>query len=118
MNEPVPPLHRCKPSTIIRSLPCIQEWNPAEAKCEKCVFPTPEEIAAEEADMKQRFERMALVRAAIVKHLGGPWKRGTNGRAGSITCPCCNGNVNFSRAGINGHIHARCSTPDCAAWME
>jgi hypothetical protein len=39
---------------------------------------------------------------------------------GAIPCPNCEGGtLGFTRAGAyNGHIHARCSTKDCTAWME
>lgn len=109
------------------SLPCFsagdngrgRDWNELGAKCEKCDFPTAEELAAEEKEWKERSARMMKVRQAIVAHLGGPWKKGMKGSAGSIDCPACvKGCVNFSRAGYNGHIHARCSTSGCAAWME
>lgn len=39
--------------------------------------------------------------------------------AGVITCPICGtGKLRYSRAGYNGHVHARCSTDGCVAWME
>ena len=39
--------------------------------------------------------------------------------AGEMDCPVCKaGRLRYSRAGYNGHIHARCSTPSCVAWME
>ena len=38
---------------------------------------------------------------------------------GEITCPVCKtGKLRYSRFGYNGHVHARCSTKDCVAWME
>lgn len=87
--------------------------------CDKRQEPTAEEVAQDERQVAERFERFGKIREAIVAYLGGPWKKGMPGRAGSISCPCCNGGcVNFSRAGYNGHIHAACSTPGCASWME
>lgn len=106
-------------TTKPHSLPCIQDWNIADVKCEKCEYPTAEQIAAREEESNKLFERIGKVRAAIVESLGGPWKKGTKGSAGVIACPCCvTGIVSFSRSGYNGHIHARCSTENCAAWME
>lgn len=98
-------------------LPCISGHENA-APCDKCQYPTAEEIAAHDADIHERFGRIGKIRAAIVQSLGGPWKKGMMGASGSVTCPCCGGNVRFSRAGYNGHIHATCSTADCASWME
>ena len=108
-----------KPRTLKRSLPCIKETNLGGATCEQCTYPTPEEVAAEEAEVAGRLERIGKARAAIVEHLG-PWKRGTPAAGGKITCPNCGAAaaLAFSRAGVNGHIHARCATPKCCSWME
>lgn len=102
------------------SLPCFKDRNPLGATCEKCEFRTPEEVAAMEAEQKKRLEDLGKARAAIVVHLGGQWKKGMTGRAGSIDCPVCTpvGCLNFSRSGYNGHIHAKCSTVGCVSWME
>ena len=88
------------------------------ATCEKRRVPTKEEIEADEKESKERMDRLMKIRSAIVAHLGGPWKKGTAGSSGSISCPCCSGTVRFTRAGYNGHIHAACLTPGCASWME
>jgi hypothetical protein len=102
------------------SLPCMQDRNPQCVTCEKCEFPTPEEIAERKAEMERRFATVGKARSAIVEHLGGPWKRGMPGVGGKITCPVCGkaDSLRFSRAGINGHIHASCQTVDCVSWME
>lgn len=110
-------------------VPCRTESignNPSQLKefakrgtCEKFQLPTAEEIAADEAEIAKLFERTDVARRAIVKHLGGPWKRGMPGVGGDIKCPiCADGLLRFSRAGINGHIHASCTTEDCVRWME
>jgi len=103
--------------TFFDTCPC---FGPSDSKCEKSEYPTAEELAAEEAAMKVRWENMGKARQAIVAHLGGPWKKGTPGAQGSIDCPVCAAekSLQFSRAGYNGHIHARCKTEDCVSWME
>lgn len=100
--------------------PCfLKEGCPTPGGCEHQVFPSPEEIAARDAELALRYTRMVKAREAIVQYLGGPWKRGTPGSVGSIKCPNCeNGTLKFSRAGYNGHIHAACTTENCCAWME
>lgn len=100
--------------------PCFcTNGKPNGGGCDKAEYPTPEEIAARDAEITKRMNDIGKVRAAIVTHLGGPWKKRMAGNAGSITCPACEtGCVNYSRSGYNGHIHARCSTPGCVAWME
>jgi hypothetical protein len=106
--------------TVTRSLPCIAERNLGGATCEKCDLPSAEEFAAEEAEMNARIERMGKARAAIVAHLGGPWKKGVTGARGVIDCPACGkpGALHYSRAGVNGHVHATCATAGCCSWME
>lgn len=91
----------------------------AVSYCDKRREPTDAEIAEHEAESKRMFEDTMVARKAIVEHLGGPWKEGVKGAAGSIECPVCKtGSLRFSRAGINGHIHAQCKTVGCVAWME
>lgn len=88
--------------------------------CEKAEYPTPEEVAASEAAMKKRFNGVVIARARIVEACGGEWSRGCPGKSGVIDCPVCNcaDSLRYSRAGVNGHIHARCSTEGCLSWME
>jgi len=39
--------------------------------------------------------------------------------SGNMKCPVCEtGNLRYSRAAYNGHIHATCSTEGCVSWME
>lgn len=103
-----------------RSLPCFKDENPLGATCEKCEFRTPEEVAEMERVQAERFNNTMNARKAIVEHLGGHWKKGTPGASGAIDCPVCGkpGALHFSRAGYNGHIHARCQTAGCVSWME
>ena len=42
-----------------------------------------------------------------------------HGGYGSITCPACGtGTLRYSVASYNGHMHGKCSTQGCVAWME
>lgn len=72
-------------------------------------------------ETKARFKKICDARKAIVEHLGGPWHRQNNKKGGSgcIDCPVCGNKESlfFSRAAYNGHIHAKCKTADCVAWM-
>lgn len=90
-------------------LPCFN----CDIPCASRVFPTPEEVAAEEARWAAAMERVATARAAIVTRHGK-----ARGLAGDLSCPnCADGTLRYSIAG-NGHIHAACSTPDCCARLE
>lgn len=101
------------------SRPCFWRYKkPQNAGCSLMEFPTPEQLAEYEARWARRIEAMGKARRAIVEHLGGPWKAGTPGASGAIDCPVCGGELRFSRAGYNGHIHASCSTADCVSWIE
>lgn len=97
--------------------PC---FGPGGEACEKSEYPTDEELKAAEEAMNRRFENIGKARAAIVSHLGGPWKKGTPGGSGIIDCQVCGEeeSLRFSRAGHNGHIHAGCETDGCVRWME
>ena len=88
------------------SCPCFGPDHPGE--CPHKQYPTPEEIAAREAEIAKRLAAIGKAREAIVEHLGGPWKKGQGGGVGAITCPICEqpDKLHFSRSGYNGHIHA------------
>lgn len=42
-----------------------------------------------------------------------------HGGYGEIPCPSCEGGkLRYSVASYNGHMHGKCSTAGCVAWME
>lgn len=88
--------------------------------CDKAEYPTPEQLEENKRRLEVRLRSIGNARAAIVDHLGGPWKRGTNGSSGVIDCPVCGAadSLHFSRSGYNGHIDAVCATDGCVRWME
>ena len=95
-------------------MPCLGQSPEAIARCPKYCGHTAEELAEQERDMEERWARMGTIRKAIVAHIDA-----TNEWSGSIPCPACeSGTVRYSRAHYNKHIHASCSTPNCASWME
>ena len=77
--------------------------------CESREWITQEEIAEAEAELDRRIAAIAGAREAIVA---------TCLAVGEIECPMCKGNLRFSVAKCNGHIHARCKTENCLQWME
>jgi hypothetical protein len=97
-----------------RSIPCVNSLNLCGATCAKREMPTPEAVAARvaesEREIGQVFAAMKLIRDAVGK---------TDGGTGTVDCPRCSGErtLRYSVAS-NGHIHARCSTGGCLAWME
>ncbi len=63
--------------------------------------------------MSDAIQKMFKARAAIVDAI-------KNGAAkhGQIPCPICSDGALLYGQAHNGHIHARCTTPNCTAWME
>lgn len=102
------------------SRPCFMRGGKVCGGCDLQQFPTADQIAAEDEYFRKRMEGTMKARAAIVKSLGGPWKRGMSGSSGTINCPVCGSMdaLQFSRSGYNGHIHAGCNTGGCVRWME
>lgn len=101
---------------FMATCPCFSQTG----LCQLAIYPTAEEMAAEDAAMRKRIEATGTARDAIVQACGGPWRRGMPSRQGVIACPVC-GNANalqFIRSGYNGHIHAACKTEGCVGWME
>ena len=37
---------------------------------------------------------------------------------GKIPCPKCQGELNYTRASLNGHVWGKCKTEDCLSWMQ
>ena len=103
---------------FFESCPCFGVQR--TGTCEKAEYPTVEEMAAEDAEIKVRIQHVVSARSAIVADCGGPWKRGERSVSGVIDCPVCKqpSSLSYSRSGYNGHIHAGCSTNDCVRWME
>lgn len=94
-------------------IPCLKDRREAST-CDKCEYNTAEDAERRIAAIEESFSRTVLARAAIVEH-----SQGKHGVSGSLMCPVCkNGNLRYSIAGCNGHIHARCSSADCVSWME
>jgi len=97
--------------------PCFREGE--GVPCEKRHFPTPEEVAAEVAESNASFERLKSGLAAAGQDAKAKGFGKGKGGTGSIPCPVCKtGTLHYSVAGYNGHMHGRCSTGGCVAWMQ
>lgn len=77
--------------------------------------PTAEEIEAHEKWAKGRQSVLFTVLEGIM-----PWRVKWTGRTHdeTIECPVCKGRLHLSISGYNGHVHGRCETSGCVAWME
>ena len=89
--------------------------KPNSRPCEHLRRPTPEEIAADEVWTKQQMDTLSTVLLGIAD-----WRQKHEGRsyAEIIECPACKGRLHLSIAAYNGHVHGRCETDGCVAWME
>lgn len=98
-------------------LPCLCDIRTSEqpdAECPKRRWTTREEAEKEIADSNAAFERVNTCLKAIREKHGK-----ARGLGGSMPCPVgCGGELRYSIAGYNGHVHGRCSTEGCASWMQ
>lgn len=100
-------------------LPCFRNFEMTGGECPRVEYPTREEAEKEAAEEEAVFARhMQAHRAA---HDDAKAKRFGKGQGGadSVECPVCKtGRIYYRVAGYNGHMHARCETDGCVAWME
>lgn len=89
--------------------------KPGALHCEHLRRPTPEEIAAHEQWLAGRIEKLGKAMLGIAS-----WRAKHKGRSHSevVECPVCQGRLHLSIAASNGHVHGRCGTAGCVAWVE
>jgi transcriptional regulator with XRE-family HTH domain len=76
------------------------------------------DAAEVEADESRMLDMLAALSAVQAEATTQGYGRGNGGR-GSFLCPICKrGQLNYSVAGVNGHIWGRCTTDGCVAWMQ
>jgi hypothetical protein len=73
-------------------------------------------------EMAESTERALKAMTAVSDFFRVKEMRGELGRWADetyeIDCPNCDGTLTFGGNSYNGHVHAKCSTPDCCSWME
>ena len=106
--------------THSKSLPCLKKYDLIGCTCDKAEYPTAEEVEAAKQERLKSFEQTKTARAAIMAHAReNGYVQRLSGARGQIVCPVCNyGTLHYSVDSCNGHVHARCSTDGCLAWME
>lgn len=96
--------------------PCIEGHtlaNPTE-HCPHWVRKTREMGEKRVDDIEKMLQRMTLVGPVVIAWRNEP----PLGKSEIIKCPVCEGRLHLSQAASNGHVHGRCETNDCVAWME
>lgn len=101
------------PSTDeIEALARLYDVSPAAIRQ---ALPGPEEAIAH-AELVDKFMKAHRAAKDHAKQQG--LGRG-NGGQGRMPCPAgCGGELRYSVASVNGHMHAACSTKGCVSWME
>lgn len=98
-------------------LPCLG-IGPDTQVCNSCRFPTPDEVQTEITELTTRYSKIQSAFDAVsVSAQSMGYRKGSGGQ-GSIECPICKGELRYSVAGCNGHIHAKCMTTGCVYWMQ
>ena len=100
--------------------PCFEDNKECVVTCNHREFPTYAEAQAEEDRQEAAMERFWLAcNAAHEDAEAKGFKRGNGGRS-SMPCPIagCSGQLNYSVASVNGHMHAACTRSGCVSWME
>lgn len=121
--------------------PCFKSESHLTGGCAKCHYHNEQELRAIHAERGGQFNSVGVAREAILQELRRRWKERptpdhgitapsdisrfyqpqTNYFCGQgvMDCPICKtGKLSYSRSTYNGHVHARCSTEGCVAWME
>lgn len=107
-------------------IPCVRDYGPRstlkidtanQGTCDKYEEPTAAELAEEDAAIEAAMQRHLRV-GPVVRQVKQE-RKGTNWR-GVVDCPACGGTqtLHLSHAAYNGHVHGRCETDGCVAWME
>ena len=103
-----------------RKIPCLlRDADECTVVCPSRQFPTREEAEALEDEHEKTIARFTIaVAAAHADAKAKGFKVGLGG-ADSLPCPLeCGGRLYYRVASVNGHMHAKCETPNCVSWME
>jgi hypothetical protein len=97
--------------------PCLPD--PPASGCAWREEYTAEEHAAWAEWCEERTVRMLLAMAKIPGNSNDRKNRPEWGNSGEFECPAClTGKVMWSRARVNGHVRAYCTTPGCFSVMQ
>lgn len=88
-------------------LPCLQQGG----ECQYAKFPTEEEVKKKVSDIENGCLKTIVAMSAIKDHVAK-----TKEQSGKIKCQC-GGDIHFTVAQLNGHVHAKCNSCDIS-FME
>jgi hypothetical protein len=87
----------------------------------KCECPKRErpDRAAVEKNYEESEAHFAKTMTAFA--VAGKWRvtpKPKQDRHETVECPICKGKLGLFQSSYNGHVHGKCETPNCVAWME
>lgn len=100
----------------VKKVPCLRT-NETEAICPAAEYPTMEEEMERQRELEAAMDAFIVVLTKVRPEIEAAHKA-TGKWSGSLECPQCSKPLHWSKAQCNGHVHARCETEDCVAWME
>lgn len=73
-----------------------------------------------ERDPEEAASKAAFVKIAVALKGIADWRKQHKGKSHAevVECPVCKGRLHLTIAACNGHVHGRCETDSCVAWME
>lgn len=92
---------------------------PGADKAKPCPFyeePTDEDVQAARKETERHWQK-ALAALKVAEE----WRVKpipSADRSEVVECPVCKGRLHLSQFAFNGHVHGKCETDDCVAWME
>lgn len=103
---------------IMNRMPCVEPENGRKdsVSCDKRAFPTKEQIEAEEKETAEYIKKIT-----VAMRTASEWRikpKPLSDRYEAVACPVCSGVLHLSQSSYNGHVHGRCETEGCVAWME
>jgi len=100
------------------NIPCSHTKDESPRECNKVQYPTRSEAEAEEAEREAHTKKAMNAMRSAHEDAKAKGLREGNGGSSSMKCPLCtDGELRYSVAGCNGHMHAGC-TNGCVSWME
>ncbi len=115
-------LHKsARGGTYLRAGEVPAETKPFPGAQAKECCPFYAELSAKEVQDERAASDAHLEKTIAAIKVAGAWRvrpKPAQDRSGTVECPVCKGKLHLSQSAYNGHVHGKCETADCVAWME
>ena len=94
----------------------IDRRGQTEIPCSLLQLPTAEQVQESRRSMDAHWQK-----TIVALKVASEWRvkpKPKTDRAEIIECPVCKGKLHLSQSSYNGHVHGKCETEGCVAWME